>query len=149
MDAVNTTVADEQGTDTAKDKPISTMVVFHGRKIEVRAPEIEQVMIIRRMQSLFENAAKTDTITADNAIRLMDRALKAVCSVIIDPEDIEFIEDLLLERKATLESTLPLLQESLRALELANAENGNRAERREAARSSGRTGRATLATTER
>jgi hypothetical protein len=125
---------------------INAVVDFRGRMIEVSAPEIEQVMVIRRMQSLFANAAKMREITADEAVRLMDRALKAVCAVVVKREDVEFLEDLLLTRQAKIEDTLPLLRESLQALERANAGNGNRAERREAAKSSGRTGRAELAT---
>jgi len=125
---------------------INATVDFRDRKIEVMAPEIEQVMVIRRMQSLFANAAKMKEITADEAIRLMDRALKAVCSVVVNPDDVEFLEDLLLTRQAKIEDTLPLLRESLQALERANAGNGNRADRRKAAKSSGRTGRAELVT---
>jgi hypothetical protein len=125
---------------------INAVVPFRGRKIVVTAPEIEQVMVIRRMQSLFANAAKMEQITADEAVRLMDRALKAVCSVIVNPDDVEFLEDLLLTRQAKIEDTLPLLRESLKALDQANADNGNRAERRATAKSSGRTGRATLDT---
>lgn len=126
---------------------INATVDFRGRKIEVTAPEIEQVMVIRRMQSLFANAAKMEKITADEAIRLMDRALKAVCSVVVHADDVEFLEDLLLTRQAKIEDTLPLLRESLQALERANADNGNRSERRSAAKSSGRAGSAALATT--
>jgi hypothetical protein len=104
-------------------------------------------MVIRRMQSLFANAAKMKEISADEAIRLMDRALKAVCSVVINPDDVEFLEDLLLTREAGIEDMLPLLRESLEALKRANADNGNRADRRRAAKSSsGRTGRAALDT---
>lgn len=125
---------------------INATVDFRGRKIEVTAPEIEQVMVIRRMQSLFANAAKMEKITADEAIRLMDRALKAVCSVVVHADDVEFLEDLLLTRQAKIEDTLPLLRESLQALERANADNGNRSERRSAAKSSGRAGSAALAT---
>lgn len=125
---------------------VNAVVDFRGRRIEVTAPEIEQVMVIRRMQSLFASAAKMEQITADEAIRLMDRALKAVCSVVVRADDVEFLEDLLLTRQAKIEDTLPLLRESLQALERANADNGNRAARRTAAKSSGRTGRAALDT---
>jgi hypothetical protein len=125
---------------------INAIVDFRGRKIEVMAPEIEQVMVIRRMQSLFANAAKMKEITADEAVRLMDRALKAVCSVVVNPDDVEYLEDLLLTRQAKIEDTLPLLRESLQALERANVDNGNRADRRKATKSAGRSGRAALAT---
>jgi len=125
---------------------VNAIVDFRGRRIEVTAPEIEQVMVIRRMQSLFANAAKMKEVTADEAIRLMDRALKAVCSVVVNPDDVEFLEDLLLTRQATIEDTLPLLRESLQALERANVDNGNRTDRRKATKSAGRSGRAALAT---
>jgi hypothetical protein len=124
---------------------VNSFVGFRGHQIEVMAPEIEQVMVIRRMQSLFANAAKMQNITADEAVRLMDRALMAVCSVVVKPEDVEFLEDLLLTRQAKIEDLLPLLRESLQTLERANGGN-NREERRKAARSSGSSGRAALAT---
>lgn len=136
------------GPATNPNGLVNAIVDFRDRRIEVTAPEIEQVMVIRRMQSLFANAAKMKTITADEAIRLMDRALKAVCSVVVNPDDVEYLEDLLLTREAKIEDTLPLLRESLKALERANADNGNRAARRKAAKSSGRAGRAALVTAE-
>ena len=125
----------------------NAVIEFRGRQIEVTTPEIEQVMVIRRMQSLFANAAKMESIEADEAIRLMDRALKAVCSVIVNPDDVEFLEDLFLTRQAKIEDMLPILSESMQALERANANNGNRADRRKAAKSSGQAGRAALVTT--
>lgn len=142
--AMGSETTDEPGTNP--NGLVNAFVDFRDRRIEVMAPEVEQVMVIRRMQSLFANAAKMETITADEAIRLMDRALKAVCSVVVNPDDVEYLEDLLLTRQAKIEDTLPLLRESLKALEQANADNGNRAERRQAAKSSGRAGRAALAT---
>lgn len=138
---------DEVQAETEDENSLTNaMVDFHGRRIEVTAPQIEQVMVIRRMQSLFANAATMETITADHAIRLMDRALKAVCSVVVNPDDIEFIEDLLLTRQANMEDTLPLLRESLEALKRVNAAKGNRAERRSAAKSAGKSGTAALDT---
>jgi len=133
----------DEGHDSSspEEKLQDTTVKFHGRTIRVRAPEPEQIMVIKRMQTLFSNAAKSEKLTADEAIRLMDRALKAVCSVIVDPDDVVFLEDLLLTRQAKLDDTLPLMKESMEALKRANSTDDNRADRR----SAGKKGRARLA----
>lgn len=142
LDAARKTPAGPQQHDGLTN----AFVEFRGRRIEVTAPQIEQVMVIRRMQSLFANAAKMQEITADEAIRLMDRALSAVCSVVVHAADVRFLEDLLLSRQAKIEELLPLLRESMQALERVNA--NNRSERRKVAKSSAQAGRAALVTTE-
>lgn len=122
-------------------------VDFRGRRIEVQAPSIEQVVIIRRLQTTFGDAAKMKSIEADEAVRLMDRALKAITSVTVNREDVDFVEDLWLERKMNLEETLPLLTTSMKILEEANADQLNRAQRRSTqSKGRGHSGRATLVT---
>lgn len=133
---------------TGEDDLHHGFVEFQGRTIEVRAPDLEQIVIIRRLQRVFSDAAKLKDIEAEEALKLMDRALKAVTSVTVNPEDLEFIEDLWLDRKIRLEQTLPLLTASMKALEAANADQMNRAERRAAQqkKSGSKTGRASLVT---
>lgn len=133
-----------------KDEPTELahgFVEFRGRTIEVQAPSIEQIVIIRRLQKTFADTAKLKEIDAEEAVRLMDRALKAITSITVNPGDVDFVEDLWLERKMDLEETLPLLTTSMRTLEAANTSQVNRAQRRAAEKKSqNRSGRATLVT---
>lgn len=139
-------VQDDETTD--KNGLHHGFVEFQGRTIEVQAPDLEQVVIIRRLQRVFSDAAKLKEIEAEEALRLMDRALKAVTSITVNPGDVEFVEDLWLDRKIKLEQTLPLLTASMKALEAANADQMNRAKRRSAQqkKSGSKTGRASLVT---
>lgn len=137
----------QDGAGSESDEPKHGFVEFHDRVIEVRAPDIEQIVIIKRLQKVFAEAAGMKEIDADKALRLMDRALKAVTSVTVNREDVEFIEDLWLDGELKLEQTLPLLTASMKALEAANADQINRAERRAAQKKSApKTGRASLVT---
>src|SRR5512136_3006411 len=105
----------EKGADSLQH----AFVEFEGRTIEVQAPELEQIVIIRRLQRVFSDAAKLKNIKAEEALDLMDRALTAIVSVTVHREDAEFIENLWLDRnrKLKLEETLPLLTASMKALE--------------------------------
>ena len=137
----------QDGEKTIDDVLHHAFVEFQGRQIEVRAPDFEQIVIIRRLQKVFSDAAAMKTIEAEKALKLMDRALLAATSVTVHPEDVEFIEDLWLDRKIKMEATLPLLTAAMKALEAANSDQTNREQRRAAGRkSSSRTGKATLVT---
>jgi energy-converting hydrogenase A subunit M len=122
-------------------------VEFQGRTIEVQPPELEQIVIIRRLQKVFSDASALRNIDVEEALDLMDMALKAATSVTVHPQDVRFIEALWLDRKIKVHQTLPLLSESMKALEAANADRVNRSTRRARQRkSSPKTGKATLVT---
>jgi len=136
--------------DGDDDVPVlkNAEVEFMGRTIEVRMPDIDQITIIRRLETTFNNASKATDMDADQALRLMSRALKAVTSVIVDQEDIDFIEDLVLGGDVKIVDTLPILHKAMNKLKEANQDAGNRATRRQRNRkSSGASGSASLVTT--
>lgn len=122
------------------------MADFQGRSIEVKAPELEQIVIIRRLQRELSTAANNQNIDAEKALDLMDRALRAITTVVVKPEDKKLIEDMWLDGELILESTLPLLTTAMKVLETANADQMNRQQRRTAQRSGSTSGRASLVT---
>jgi hypothetical protein len=69
---------------------------FMGHQITVKMPTLEQITVIKRLGKTFAEAAKQN-VTAERAAALGDRAVKAICSVVAHPEDVEIIEDLMLE----------------------------------------------------
>lgn len=96
----------------------TAMVEFKGKKIMVKMPTLEQVTIIRRLARTFGDAAK-EKLTAERAVKLMDRAVKATCSVVARPEDVETVEDLMLEG-VTFDALMPLLVAAMEQLRKSN-----------------------------
>lgn len=126
-------------------------VPFRGRDIQVVAPEMEQIMVIRRLQSLFEEISGQEQIDAQEAMDLMDEAFLAIISVIVAEADIRFIRGLMLRRatdpkRVKLADILVFLQTALKELQDDAEADMNRADRRALAKTRGQAGGASLAT---
>jgi hypothetical protein len=126
-------------------------VPFRGRDVVVVAPDVEQIMVIRRLQALFEEVSGQEVVDAQEAMDLMDEAFLAITSVIVNEADIRFIRGLMLRRasdpkRVKLADILVFLQVALRELQKANEDTMNRADRRAAAKTRGQSGGASLAT---
>lgn len=91
-------------------------VVFRGRTVTVKAPSAEQLVVLRRIGRRMADAAKLESLEAEKIVALMDRALKAISTVIADPEVVEWVEDLWLEGDLDLQETLPLVTSATKAL---------------------------------
>jgi len=123
----------------AKVELATAFTDFHGRKIEVRVPTPEQIVIIRRLEKIFTEASKdTDSLSAERAVKLMDRALTVILAIVVSLDDKEFIEDLWLSGDMTLPDTLPLIRSAMKRLQEVNADQQNRAGRRADGRKSGK-----------
>lgn len=120
------------GTDTkpGEDGLVGAFVDFKGRRIEVKAPSVEQIVVIKRLQKRFTDAAAETNLTAERAVAMMNRALTAILSIVANQDDKEFVEDLWLDAAINMEETLPLLTRAMKCLEEANANQQNRATRR-------------------
>lgn len=115
-------------------------VDFHGRSLKVRMLTGEQLVVIRRLQKLL-TAEHVSTLTVDQSVALLDRALVGFTTMIVNPEDVTFIEDLLLARTITLGDISPMLAEAIEAVKIANADTGSREQRRAATQAANRAGR--------
>jgi peptidoglycan hydrolase-like protein with peptidoglycan-binding domain len=105
--------------ETPKRPELRTAVTdFMGYQIMVKMPTLEQITVIKRLSKTFAEAAK-GKITAERAAALGNRAIKAICSVVARPEDVETIEDLMLEGQ-TFESLIPLIVTAMDELRKAN-----------------------------
>lgn len=128
--------------DSSKAEGLRTTVVpFHGRLIRVRMPTLEQVAVYRRLAAKFTAMSEKDAkVDADQAIRAYDRAISVISSVIVEPDDVEWLEDELLARRLDLESAAPLMDQAMAELRKANEHltQNNRQERREARRGKAR-----------
>lgn len=147
--------ASDAGPKVEADQPdgepelVGAIVPFHGREIAVRLPTLEQLVVMRRLAGQYQGYGTGDKqlSSADEALTGYDRALKAITSVIVNPNDVAFVEDLLLENKTDLTGAGVLLKKAMDALSAANEDQINRAERRRAGkRPAGSKGTAKLAT---
>ena len=115
-----------EGLQTAK-------VPFFGRDIEVRMPTLEQVTVYERVAAKFAALRDGDApIDGKTATKLYGRAFKVITSIVVNPDDVEFLEDLLLEQTTDLAGLTPLLGQGMTQLKAANAHLANREERRRA-----------------
>lgn len=96
----------------------TAMVEFKGSMIMVKMPTLEQITIIRRLAHTFGQAAK-EQLTAERAVKLMNRAVQATCAVVARPEDVETVEDLMLDG-AKFEDLMPLIVAAMDELRRAN-----------------------------
>lgn len=121
---------------TADGKALrSAEIPFLDRTIIVALPSLEQLAVMRMFSNEFatmERKAKTagKNLPADGMIRMSSRAISIVKSVMADPDDKEWIADLLLDGEVKLVDVIPLIQAAMVALREANEDETNRAGRR-------------------
>lgn len=139
------TVADEA------PRLLTVEVELLGRMVEVQMISAEQTAIVRRLQAKMTDPEVQANLDAAKAIRLIDRALRAVMSIIVKDEDKEFVEDQVMDRKTDIVRLLPWLKVALAELQRVNTEridainaDSNRESRRKAAKKGGKS--ATLIT---
>lgn len=130
--------------EAGQDGLVGAFVDFHDRRIAVKTPSVEQIVVIRRLQKRFTDAAAETAMTAERAVALMSRALTAITSIVVEQDDKDYIEDLWLDGEIDMTETLPLLTTALNSLKDANKDQQNRASRRAADRERSQTGSAEL-----
>ncbi len=140
----------DQVSDDQEPELAGAIVPFHGRQIAVRLPSLEQLVVMRRLAEQYREYGDggRQLASAEEALTGYDRALMTITSVVVEPDDIVFIENLLLQGKTDLTGAGVLLKSAMDALSEANQEQINRADRRRQAKSkpAGSKGTARLAT---
>ena len=127
-------VADAGPDATPAPAEETATVPFKGRTILVKIPTSEQLAIYRRLSRDFQHVAAEsgNDLPIDEALRHLDRAVRLVQSVLATDDDKEWIEDLILEGRATLDECTVLLREAFAALREKSEAQQNRATRRAA-----------------
>lgn len=131
------------GDPAATEMP-ETDVEWNGRTWHVRLPSLEQLTIYRRLNRQFQELGEAqrregaEPLSLEQATKYFDRALKLITSILVNPDDIEWLEDAMLEGKLTLTKASGLMKAAFDALgKLAKereAQNENRQARRARAR---------------
>jgi hypothetical protein len=142
--------AEEPGTPDAGPTPdgVEEMpeadVEWNGRTWRVRLPSLEQLTIYRRLNAKFQEIgqaqAKPDAqpMSLETATKYFDRALKLITSILVNADDIEWLEDEMLENRLTLTAASGLMRKAFdelgRISKEREAANENRTARRARAR---------------
>jgi len=111
-------------------KLVTATVTFHGRELTVKTPQPEQLAVARRVALQLEKIKDQPDVDGEKALKLFDRAITVVTTVLVDPDDIEWLEDRILAGMELTEAA-PLMSLAIGALREQNP--GNRAERRASA----------------
>lgn len=100
-----------------------TTCPFHGRDIRVTIPTAEQLLVLTRLVDRFapgEDGAGPTFRNAEQAMAALNRMLNAVTSMIVDDGDVEFVEDLMGAKRATMEEVAGFAKAALDLLAKAN-----------------------------
>lgn len=112
-------VQSEQGEELK-----TALMKFNGRDVEVKVPTPDQLAIYRRLSKQFRVASDTigtdGAISADKASHLFEKMFSVITSIVVLPEDVDFIEDEVMAGKATLIDILPVFTTGIEALKEAN-----------------------------
>lgn len=124
-------VAQPAPADGQEPPARTALAEFHGRQIAVKAPAPEQLAVYRRVVTRFEalQHAGDGTVNGEEALKYFDRALKVITSVMINPQDVEWLEDKILDGM-TLATASELLKVAMDQLTSEDDQPANRAERR-------------------
>ena len=91
---------------------------FNGRRIAVKAPTEGQLVVISRFARKFgdTNGRKPELATADEAVKALSRVFDIIASVLIDPADIDFVEDSIMSGEVDLTDALELMGQAVDVL---------------------------------
>jgi len=89
--------------------------------IEVKLPTPDQLGIYRVLQKKFRRAAKEgNDLDASQASQLLGNIFELVTSIVVDPDDADFIQSEILAGRSSLADTLPLINDGVEALKKSN-----------------------------
>ena len=117
----------------ADETPITVEVPLKGRTIHMEAPSPEQILAWKRIIRRFEGL-DAKAMTGLEALDNIDRCVTIVTSLFALPEDVRWLEDSLLDKSITFGDILTHFQDTVVAYANAAKEQGNRADRRAAAK---------------
>lgn len=102
-------------------KPKTAMSKFDGMDIEVKLPTPDQLGVYRVLQKSFRRAStKGSDMPADEASRLLGNLFEMVASILVDPDDIDYIKGEVLAGRCSLTDLIPLVTDGIEALKLSN-----------------------------
>lgn len=87
---------------------------WRGRDLLAKMPSEEQLAMMRRLAVRFESAPPS--ANAETMIKLADRAINILCTVLAREQDVEWIEDELLAGRVRLPDAVQMVQAAMQAV---------------------------------
>lgn len=109
-------------------------VPFRGRKMWVRMPTPEQLLVWQRVMTRLTDSPIDTSWTGSEVMAALERLRKIIDSILVNKTDVVWIDDQFLEGTLRFKDLVPYLTEVVDAFASAAAENGNREQRRAAAK---------------
>lgn len=118
------------GPKTAPEAPANKTIVFKGREIEVVQPTHDQLYVWDRVLGKVQDAAQ-QVKDVDQARRLLNKCDAIINAIIAKESDREWLEDALVGGTVTLEESVQIVVDAIKAYEdELKGEPANRAARR-------------------
>jgi hypothetical protein len=106
-------------------------ITFMGRKLWVRMPSPEQLLVWRRTLRQLQEAETKDW-NAEQVMIALERTRKIIDSVLVNKADVTWLDDEMLEGNIDLTGTAKIINMTVETFADAAAEEGNRETRRAA-----------------
>lgn len=107
---------------------------FHGRKIWVRMPSAEQLLVWQRTVKQLGDADKRVDWTASEALTALDRCRRIIDSILVNKADSVWIDDQFLDGELTFKDLMPLITRTVEMFRAAAEEDAPNREARRAAK---------------
>jgi hypothetical protein len=138
----------EQGTEAeeaaAPEMPPELEIEFRGRRMWTRLPKPEQILVWKRTLRQLQDA-DVEGWNAEQVMNALERTRRIIDSVLVNSEDVTWLDDEMLDGRIDLRGTAEIIQMTVEAYaeaaEREKAENGTRAERRAAKKTTGKKAR--------
>jgi hypothetical protein len=135
------TEQDAESTESAYELPPELEIEFRGRKLWVRMPTPEQILVWKRTLVQLQSA-EVDGWNAEQVMAALERTRKIIDSVLVHRVDVDWLDDEMLARRVDLKGTAEIINRTVEvyaeAAEAERAEHGTRAERRLATKKPGK-----------
>lgn len=122
--------------ENAYELPPELEIEFRGRKLWVRLPTPEQILVWKRTLGQLQSA-EVDGWNAEQVMAALERTRRIIDSVLVHRVDIDWLDDMMLSREVDLKGTAEIINKTVEAYaevaEAERAEHGTRSERRAAA----------------
>lgn len=127
---------EQEETTPAPDEVeiVELPVMLKGREIFVRMPSPEQLIVWQRTIKRLEEAPMDASWTGSEVMAALERLRKIVDSIIVNRADINWLDDEFLDGGITFQTLAPFITETVTTFQEFAAANGNREERRAAAK---------------
>jgi hypothetical protein len=121
----------EPSTEAVPDVMPELEITFNDRKMWVRMPRPEQILVWRRTLRQLQEA-EVQGWNAEQVMIALERTRKIIDSVLVNKTDVTWLDDEMLEGTIDLMGTARIINLTVEAFADAAAEEGNRETRRAA-----------------